>query len=101
MLQTYPGADGLKTGYTDASGCNLVTSAVRGEVRLIGVVMGASNGVQRDTQMAALLDAGFDQMGVPVSRIPPPRTRFPAHWSPQASAATLPAVQPCRSRAGR
>ena len=44
MLQTYPGADGLKTGYIDASGCNLVTSAVRGNVRLIGVVMGAING---------------------------------------------------------
>ncbi len=71
MLQTYPGADGLKTGYIDASGCNLVTSAVRGDVRLIGVVMGASNGAERDTHMAALLDAGFERMGVPVSREPP------------------------------
>jgi D-alanyl-D-alanine carboxypeptidase len=30
MLQSYPGADGLKTGYTEASGHNLVTSALRG-----------------------------------------------------------------------
>ena len=67
MLQTYPGADGLKTGYIDASGCNLVTSAVRGDVRLIGVVMGAINGAERDTHMAALLDAGFERMGVPVT----------------------------------
>ena len=70
MLQTYPGADGLKTGYIDASGCNLVTSAVRGDVRLIGVVMGALNGAERDTHMAALLDAGFERMGVPISHEP-------------------------------
>ena len=77
MLQTYPGADGLKTGYIDASGCNLVTSAVRGDVRLIGVVMGASNGAERDTHMAALLDNGFERMGASAtrhsSRVPPPR----------------------------
>src|SRR5690606_35303903 len=34
------GIDGLKTGYTHASGFNLVTSAYRGDRRLIGVVMG-------------------------------------------------------------
>jgi D-alanyl-D-alanine carboxypeptidase len=66
MLQTYPGADGIKTGYTEASGCNLVTSAARGDVRLIGVVMGAAHSAERDEQMAVLLDAGFGQMGVPV-----------------------------------
>jgi D-alanyl-D-alanine carboxypeptidase len=88
MLQTYPGADGLKTGYIDASGCNLVTSAVRGDVRLVGVVLGASNGAERDTHMANLLDAGFDRMGVPISR-GEPRTRMPALIA-AASAATLP-----------
>jgi D-alanyl-D-alanine carboxypeptidase len=88
MLQTYPGADGLKTGYIDASGCNLVTSAVRGDVRLIGVVMGASNGSERDTHMAWLLDSGFDRMGVPIARAEP-RFRLPALVA-AASAATLP-----------
>ena len=88
MLQTYPGADGLKTGYIDASGCNLVTSAVRGDIRMIGVVMGASNGYERDSHMAALLDAGFDQMGVPVSR-PAQRWHMPALVA-AATAATLP-----------
>ena len=89
MLQTYPGADGLKTGYIDASGCNLVTSALRGDVRLIGVVMGASNGYERDTHMASLLDAGFDRMGVPISRGEPMRSRMPLLVA-AASAATLP-----------
>ena len=100
MLQTYPGADGLKTGYIDASGCNLVTSAVRGDVRLIGVVMGASNGAERDTHMAYLLDGGFEHMGVPITRGEPPRSRMPSLVA-AASAATLPPsslAQPWRGR---
>jgi D-alanyl-D-alanine carboxypeptidase len=68
MLRTYPGADGLKTGYTEASGHNLVTSALRGGVRLVGVVLGASSNGERDIHMASLLDHGFEQMDVPVSR---------------------------------
>jgi D-alanyl-D-alanine carboxypeptidase len=67
MLRTYPGADGLKTGYTEASGHNLVTSAVRGGVRLVGVVLGAGSNGERDIHMAALLDQGFEQMDVPVA----------------------------------
>ncbi len=70
MLRTYPGADGLKTGYTDASGHNLVTSAVRGGVRLIGVVLGAASNGERDIHMASLLDHGFDQMDVPAFHKP-------------------------------
>jgi D-alanyl-D-alanine carboxypeptidase len=70
MLRTYPGADGLKTGYTDASGHNLVTSAVRGGVRLIGVVLGAGSNSERDIHMASLLDHGFEQMDVPLSPRP-------------------------------
>lgn len=66
LLRTYPGADGLKTGYIEASGFNLVTSAMRGDVRLIGVVMGAAHPGERDLHMAALLDRGFGQMDVPV-----------------------------------
>lgn len=70
LLRTYPGADGLKTGYTEASGHNLVTSAVRGGVRLIGVVMGAASNPERDIHMASLLDHGFEQMDVPITRKP-------------------------------
>jgi D-alanyl-D-alanine carboxypeptidase len=70
LLRSYPGADGLKTGYTEASGHNLVTSAVRGGVRLIGVVLGASSNGERDIHMASLLDHGFEQLDVPVSRRP-------------------------------
>ena len=77
MLQIYPGADGLKTGYTADAGRNLVTSAVRGNVRLIGVVLGASSNPQRSAVMTALLDQGFQQEGVPVM-VRPQRVRRPA-----------------------
>jgi D-alanyl-D-alanine carboxypeptidase len=68
MLRTYPGADGMKTGFTDAAGHNLVTSALHGNVRLIGVVMGAASNVERDQHMAMLLDGGFNEVNAPASR---------------------------------
>jgi D-alanyl-D-alanine carboxypeptidase len=67
MLRSYPGADGMKTGYTDGAGHNLVTSAVRGNVRLIGVVMGAASNTERDQHMSVLLDDGFNQLNAPPS----------------------------------
>ena len=59
MLVSYAGADGLKTGYTNASGFNLVMSAMRDNRRLIGVVMGGNSAFQRDRLMADLMDRGF------------------------------------------
>ncbi len=67
LLDWYPGADGIKTGYIRASGFNLATSAVRGGHRLIGVVLGGVSGSARDREMAALLDQGFVALGVPGS----------------------------------
>jgi D-alanyl-D-alanine carboxypeptidase len=65
LLVSYPGADGIKTGFTDASGYNLVTSAIHGNTRLVGVVLGEAHAGERDMQMEALLDQGFADMGVP------------------------------------
>lgn len=61
MVKNYTGVDGMKTGYIRASGFNVATSAVRGERRLIGVVMGGNTAQSRDAQMAKLLDSGFKQ----------------------------------------
>jgi D-alanyl-D-alanine carboxypeptidase len=61
LLKSYPGADGMKTGYTNAAGHNLVTSAMRGGVRLIGVVMAAPSNAYRDREMAGMLDEGFGE----------------------------------------
>ncbi len=78
MLTDYEGADGLKTGYTLAAGHNLVTSALRGGVRLIGVVMGAASNPERDVHMASLLDNGFTQLGVPITPHAPRHFRLPS-----------------------
>jgi D-alanyl-D-alanine carboxypeptidase len=94
MLQSYPGADGMKTGWTEASGHNLVTSAVHSGVRLIGVVLGAASNPERDTHMAALLDQGFEQLDVPPERRTAVAGRLPSIVS-TAHAATL-ALQPVR-----
>jgi D-alanyl-D-alanine carboxypeptidase len=77
MLASYPGADGMKTGYTEASGHNLVTSAMHSGVRLIGVVLGASSNPERDVHMAALLNQGFEQMDVPPERPTTIASRLP------------------------
>lgn len=54
-LDLIAGADGLKTGYTRASGYNLVTSVTRSGRRIVAVVMGGNSARSRDTQMAALV----------------------------------------------
>jgi len=88
MLRSYPGADGMKTGYTEASGHNLVTSAVHGGVRLIGVVLGASSNPERSAHMAMLLNQGFDEMGVAPERPTAVASRLPSLVA-TAHAATL------------
>ena len=88
MLQSYPGADGMKTGWTEASGHNLVTSAVHSGVRLIGVVLGAASNPERDAHMAALLDQGFEEMDVPAEHRTMVASRVPSLVS-TAHAATL------------
>jgi D-alanyl-D-alanine carboxypeptidase len=62
LLTRYPGVDGMKTGYTNASGFNIVTSAVRDGHRLVGVVMGGRTARSRDRQMIALLNHGFNRV---------------------------------------
>jgi len=59
LLDWYQGADGIKTGYVNASGFNLAASAVRDGRRLIGVIMGGRSWRSRDEEMASLLDQGF------------------------------------------
>ena len=59
FLKTIPGVDGLKTGYTNAAGHNLVASAVRDGRRLITVVLGGTSTATRDENVENLFDAGF------------------------------------------
>jgi D-alanyl-D-alanine carboxypeptidase len=59
FLNAYRGADGIKTGYTSASGFNLVASAKRGDVRIIATVFGGTSTAARNAKMAQLMDLGF------------------------------------------
>lgn len=62
LLARYRGTDGIKTGYTGASGFNLVSSVVRDNVHLVGVVMGGITASKRDREMMRLLDVAYDQV---------------------------------------
>ncbi len=55
MLNSFAGIDGIKTGYTRASGFNLVTSWHRGDRHLIGVVFGGDTAGERNAEMRVLL----------------------------------------------
>lgn len=80
LMQSYDGADGLKTGYIRASGFNLATSAVRDGRRLVAIVLGGKTAASRDAHMADLLDRGFARNrsasvlsgGAPVLAMVPP-----------------------------
>ena len=55
LLGRIKGVDGIKTGYTRASGYNLVSSVAYGGRSIVGVVMGGTSGASRDRQMAKLI----------------------------------------------
>jgi D-alanyl-D-alanine carboxypeptidase len=102
LIGSVEGVDGIKTGYTRASGFNLVTSMRRGNRFLVGVVMGGRSGGSRDAIMRNLLaenlqkaattrtvaaiternpaDANAD---VAEADAPPQRTAEPAAASPE------------------
>ena len=64
LIKTYDGMDGLKTGYTKEAGYCLTATAKRGDMRLIGVVMGEETSSIRNEEMTKLLDYGFNLYNV-------------------------------------
>ena len=60
LIDLYPGADGMKTGFICASGFNLVASATRNNRRLIAVVLGAPSSAVRAYKAAKMLEQGFN-----------------------------------------
>ncbi len=59
LLWSDPTVDGMKTGYTESAGYCLITSARRGERRLISVVLGAASETARAAESQKLLNYGF------------------------------------------
>jgi D-alanyl-D-alanine carboxypeptidase len=63
LIDRYPGADGMKTGFICASGFNLVATVTRGDQRLIGIVLGAPNSAVRTEKVLGLFERGFNGSG--------------------------------------
>lgn len=99
LIGRYEGADGIKTGYTGASGFNLVSSVTRGGTHIIGVVMGGRTAVRRDLEMVRLLDQTFAQIaanpGLVANRTVPWQTVAQQQGTtPAVAGFTLPQVAP-------
>jgi D-alanyl-D-alanine carboxypeptidase len=102
LLDAYAGADGIKTGYTRAAGFNLVSSAQRGNKRVIVAMLGGRTSASRNAEVARLMDLGFSKM--------PAQARFaalqPIHVltaaadaAPAGGTATLASASGVRARA--
>lgn len=59
LLERYPGADGMKTGFICSSGFNVVASATRDDRRLVAIVLGEKNAKVRAEHAAELLETAF------------------------------------------
>jgi D-alanyl-D-alanine carboxypeptidase len=111
LLGSVEGVDGIKTGYTRASGFNLVTSMRRGNRHLIGVVLGGRSGGSRDAIMrnllaenlekgatthtvAAVTERNATDAGAEIADASP----VPARPVPQVQAASTPAPESAPSR---
>jgi D-alanyl-D-alanine carboxypeptidase len=69
LLGRYPGADGMKTGFTCAAGFNLITSSQRNGHHYIAVVLGAPDVKVRMMKSAILLDRAFDGIDHPIEKL--------------------------------
>ena len=72
LLFHYPGTDGLKTGYTRASGFNLAASVRRGGKHVIGVVFGGATAATRNAAMRTYLNMGLAKASTEKTRKPAP-----------------------------
>ncbi|MFD1389395.1 D-alanyl-D-alanine carboxypeptidase family protein [Oceanobacillus oncorhynchi subsp. oncorhynchi] len=59
LIRSYPGADGMKTGYTNEAKYCLTATAKRDDMRVIAVVMGAETPKERNKMISGLMDYGF------------------------------------------
>lgn len=97
LLGKYKGADGIKTGYTRASGFNLAASAEQDGRRILGVVFGGKSSARRNRHMVKLLDEGFRKMRKRAPRtvlIASPLPRYHPSRGPAPTIAQIPGSKP-------
>lgn len=92
LLGRCRGVDGMKTGFTDASGFNLVTSAHRDGTRLVAVVMGWPTAYSRDRYMMALINRAF--VRIPSRTLASARESGSPRLAASADARKVPDVDP-------
>ena len=106
LLASYPGCDGMKTGFTNKSRYSLVATAKRDGTHLIVVVLGAENKDVRASVATQLLNRGFAMLGTdaatvvknsPVASNASPQTMSAAYSVATASAAPTYNVAPART----
>lgn len=95
LLSKYPGADGIKTGYTNASGYNLTATAEKNGDRIIAVVFGGRSSARRDSHVVRLLDDGFAKLARlqekrSIAAAPVPRRKPVPGSAPQLVASAAP-----------
>src|SRR5581483_9322957 len=110
LLTSYEGTDGIKTGYTRASGFNLVASVHRGRKHVVGAIFGGATAASRNAAMRTFLNMGLVKASNEKTRKPaarliaragadrrigtvPTPTRVPRP-APQVAAPAVPAPQP-------
>ena len=86
FLAAYRGADGIKTGFTNAAGFNLVSSAERDGVRIIATVFGGRSTATRNAQIMKLLDYGFAHAPARVTERKPDLPTYNGATRPGATA---------------
>ena len=64
LLKTFDGADGMKTGFTNAAGFNIITSAERDGHRVIAVTMGHNTAKERDKKVASMMNRGLTKLAL-------------------------------------
>ncbi len=101
LLKNYDGADGIKTGYIRASGFNLVASAERDGVRLIGVVFGGKTAKRRDRHMQSLLNQSWTRARAvsTIAAVPIPKPPIPGSTTVAAAQIDRPIPPTVRRKA--
>ena len=70
MLNSFEGTEGIKTGYTSASGFNLVASVKRGNRHVMGAVFGGASAASRNQTMRTLLNLALFKSSAIKTRVP-------------------------------
>ncbi len=94
LLGRVQGVNGIKTGYTRASGFNLVSAVQRGDRRLVAVVLGGTSGGARDAKMRSLIEGKISLASVKRTAPKIVEIADASAPAPAAQAAAAPAANP-------